>query len=196
MIASLFSISASSSLKFSMYGPVMTQLAKDSKGVTAKALASALTATGPLGEVQTEGARILKAGRAEGNMVGGCISLINSSIGTTYQLKAEDAILFLEDAGEKVYVLDRMLTQLKASGVFDSVRGIIFGSLEPLEGEPHDIDTMILDVLKDFEGPVIRSFPAGHTDAFVTLPLGIGAELDASDVGSRPKLAFREGVFA
>lgn len=177
-----------------MYGPVVTQLAKNSSGVNAEALTRALTSQGPLGEVPSKGTYVLKPGRAEGPLVGGCISLINSSIGTPYELKTDGAILFLEDTGEKVYVLDRMLTQLKASGALDTVRGIVFGSLTPLDGEPHDTDDMINDVLVDFEGPIVKSFPSGHGEAFVTLPLGVKAELDASDSESEPRLAYTEGL--
>lgn len=177
-----------------IYGPVITQLAKNSSGVNAEALTRALTTSGPLGEVPSKGATVLKPGKAEGRIVGGCVSLINSSIGTPYELDTDDSILFLEDAGEKVYVLDRMLTQLKASGALSSVRGIIFGSLTPLKGEPHDADEMMDDVLKDFEGPVIKSFPAGHTDTFVTLPLGVRVELDASGTEGEPTLTYTEGL--
>jgi muramoyltetrapeptide carboxypeptidase len=177
-----------------MYGPVVTQLAKNSSGVNAEALTRALTSEGPLGEVPSKGTYVLKPGRADGPLVGGCISLINSSIGTPYELKTDGAILFLEDTGEKVYVLDRMLTQLRASGALDKVRGIVFGSLTPLDGEPHDADDMINDVLVDFEGPIVKSFPAGHGEAFVTLPLGVKAELDASDSESEPRLAYTEGL--
>jgi len=177
-----------------MYGPVITQLAKNSSGVNAEALTRALTSKGPLGEVPSKGAYVLKPGRAEGPIVGGCISLINSSIGTPYELKTDGAMLFLEDSGEKVYVLDRMLTQLRASGALDTVTGIIFGSLEPLEGEPHDTDEMIKDVLADFKGPIVKSFPAGHGEAFVTLPLGIRAELDANDSETEPRLIYLEGL--
>ena len=175
-----------------MYGPVVTQLAKNSSGVNAEALTRALTSQGPLGEVPSKGTYVLKSGRAEGPLVGGCISLINSSIGTPYELKTDGAILFLEDTGEKVY--DGMLTQLKASGALDTVRGIVFGSLTPLDGEPHDTDDMIRDVLVDFEGPIVKSFPAGHGEAFVTLPLGVKTELDASDSESEPRLAYTEGL--
>lgn len=178
-----------------MYGPVITQLANSPAGITAESLMRALTSEGPLGQVPTDGARILKPGRASGKLVGGCISLINSSIGTPYELDTTDSILFLEDTGEKVYVIDRMLTQLKASGAFDSVKGIVFGSLNPLEGEPHEVDKAILDVLSDFEGPVVKSFPAGHVEDFVTLPLGTHVDLDAEVAGDKPRLTYTEGLF-
>jgi muramoyltetrapeptide carboxypeptidase len=179
-----------------LYGPVITQLARDTSGASAQALAKALTTAGPLGTVPSTEATVLKPGRAKGIVVGGCISLINSSIGTPYALAVENAILFLEDTGEKVYVLDRMLTQLRASGALRSARGIVFGSLKPLEGEAHDATEMILDVLKDFDGPVVKAFPAGHTDSFVTLPLGAEAVLDAPVVGAAPTLTYTEGLLS
>lgn len=122
------------------------------------------------------------------------MSLINSSIGTPYELRTAGSILFLEDTGEKMYVLDRMLTQLKMSGALESVKGIIFGPLKSPDGEEHEADGMIKDVLLDFKGPIIRSFPAGHTHEFVTLPLGAQALLDASNPDESPKLTYTEGL--
>lgn len=178
------------------YGPVVTQLARDASGTSAEHLVTALSTSGPLGSIPVGEARVFKPGKAEGSLVGGCLSLITSSIGTSYALMAKDAILFLEDTGEKVYVLDRMLTQLKASGMLDGVRGIIFGSLKPVEGEPHDLEEMLLDVLQDFEGPIISSFPAGHVEPFVTLPMKARVLLEADAQGARPSLISKEGLLS
>jgi len=145
-----------------------------------------------MGEIPVNGAKILKAGKAQGTLVGGCLSLINSSMGTPYELKTKDSVLFIEDVGEKVYVLDRMLTQLKNSGKFQDVRGIVFGSIITQEGEPHDVPTMIKDVFSEFEGPVVIDYPAGHTKKFVTLPLGAEFSLDAT--GEKPRMSFQTGL--
>ncbi len=177
-----------------MYGPVVTLLGSSEGDFTPTALSTALTTKGPIGEVECNDAVILKPGKAAGPIVGGCMSLINSSIGTPYELKTADSILLLEDTGEKMYVLDRMLTQLKMSGAIESVKGIIFGPLKAPDGEEHDADEMIEDVLADFEGPIIRSFPAGHTHSFVTLPLGVKTVLDASNKDESPKLTYIEGL--
>jgi muramoyltetrapeptide carboxypeptidase len=163
------------------YGPVITQLGKKNSSITKESLLLALTTDGPLGAMPTAGTHVIRSGQASGKLVGGCLSLINSSIGTPYELNSEGCILFIEDTGEKVYVLDRMLTQLKNSGKLEAATGIIFGSLIPPEEEPHDIESMIEDVLGDFEGPVVTRFSAGHIDDFVTLPLGVGAQIIANN---------------
>lgn len=162
------------------YGPVMTQLGQKNMDFTQQHLFKALTTCLPLGEMPIGNAKILREGSSKGKLTGGCIALINSSIGTPYELDTKGSILLLEDIGEKVYVLDRMLTQLKNSGKLDDVRGIIFGSLIPPEGEKHSLDEMIEDVLSGFMGPVIMDFPAGHCSDFVTLPLGVSVEIKAS----------------
>lgn len=175
------------------YGPVITQLGAAEKETTADAFFKAITTGGPLGQVLSTGSKALKAGSASGKLIGGCLSLICSSMGTPYELDTEGSILFIEDAGEKVYVLDRMLTQLKNAGKFDGVGGVIFGSLIPPEDEPHDVEAMILDVLSDFTGPIMTNFPAGHVDEFITLPLNVAIDLDVP-IGGEPSVTCTSGL--
>ncbi|MBT3181495.1 MAG: LD-carboxypeptidase [Deltaproteobacteria bacterium] len=175
------------------YGPVVTQLGRSKSEITPKAFLTALTTPGALGNIPVDGARTLRSGDAEGTLVGGCLSLINSSIGTNYEVDTKDRVLFIEEIGEKVYVLDRMLTQLKNGNKLRDVRGIIFGSLIPPEDEPHDIETMIMDVLSDFNGPIVMDFPAGHIDDFVTLPLGASVSLNACE-NDQPSLIYTSGL--
>lgn len=175
------------------YGPVITQLGRMKGALTGEALVRALTTPAPLGPVPTGAARIIRPGKATGPLVGGCLSLINSSLGTPYAIDARGAILLIEEVNEKVYVLDRMLTQLKNSGVLGQAAGIVFGSIVPPEDEPHDVEHMIRDVLTDFAGPVIFNFPAGHIDDFVSLPLGATVELEAPE-GAPPTLCYTTGL--
>ena len=177
------------------YGPVVSMLGKGCEPMTREHLMLALMTPGPLGKIPTGSANVLKPGNAVGKLVGGCLSLINSSMGTPYELRTEDSILFIEEIGEKVYVLDRMLTQLKNAHKLEHVRGILFGSLVTLQGEPHDPHAMLNDVLADFQGPVIVDFPAGHTQTFVTLPLGAELEMNAI-IGEKPLLKFTTGMFS
>ena len=81
---------------------------------------------------------ILSAGRAEGPLVGGCLSLLASLCGTPEALDADGAILFWEDVGEDVYRLDRMLTQLERAGTFDGLSGMVIGSVVPRPAEGPD----------------------------------------------------------
>lgn len=175
-----------------LYGPVVTQLGQAKGSFTGEALLRALTTPGPLGTMPMGEAKAIRPGRASGPLVGGCLSLINSSLGTPYEIDAQGAILFIEEVNEKVYVLDRMLTQLKNSGVLGRAAGVVFGSIVPPADEPHDVEHMVRDVLADFAGPVIWGYPAGHLDEFVTLPLGAIAELEANE-GGVPRLTYTTG---
>lgn len=177
------------------YGPVITQLGRAKSEMTGEFLLKALTTKGPLGAMPSEGAKTIKPGHASGMLVGGCLSLINSSMGTSYELQTKGCVLFIEDIGEKVYVLDRMLTQLKNSGKFSETPGIVFGSLIPPEDEPHDVEAMIRDVLHDFMGPIIAGYPAGHVDNFVTLPFGAHVDMIAND-DKAPTITYTSGLLA
>lgn len=134
-----------------------------------------LTQTEALGALPMRDAVVVKPGSAKGRIAGGCLTLVQMGIGTAYDVATQDSILFLEDRGEKLYEIDRMLQHLKHTGKLKGVQGIVFGPmlLHPQEeGRQHDVIPMLQDVLADFDGPVIANFPAGHTDPFVPLPLG------------------------
>ena len=177
------------------YGPVITQFASPKGPLTSESFLRALTTKGALGAMPMGEATTIRPGAASGPLVGGCLSMINSSMGTPYALDPSGAILFIEEINEKVYVLDRMLTQLKNSGMLAAAAGLVFGSIVPPADEPHDIEAMIRDVLDGYPGPVVMNYPAGHLDAFVTLPLGATAELSANE-GAAPALTFTTGLLA
>ncbi len=71
----------------------------------------------------------LADGEAEGVLYGGCLSILVASLGTPYQIKTTNTILFLEDLAAKPYQIDRMLMQLKLGGLLDDLRGIVFGEM-------------------------------------------------------------------
>lgn len=129
-------------------------------------------------------ARTVVGGCAEGPLVGGNLSLIAATLGTPYAIRAEGAILLLEEVGEAAYRLDRLLSQLRLSGVFRSVAGIAIGAFsecpdEDAEGIP-SAEEVIRDRLGELDVPVALGFPFGHISCNWTLPLGIRARLDAA----------------
>lgn len=128
----------------------------------------------PMGALPSEQCVVIKPGKASGPLVGGCLTLVDTGLKTIYEWATTGSILFLEDRGEKIYALDRMLTHLKHAGVFRGVKGILIGSLalDPAEPTPEELIPMLTEFFHDFPGPVIAQFPAGHCDPFVTLPLG------------------------
>jgi muramoyltetrapeptide carboxypeptidase len=128
-----------------------------------------------------EGLRILRPGRAEGVMYGGCLSILTASLGTRFAPQTEGKLLFLEDVGTKPYQIDRMLRQMVLAGKFDGVTGFVFG--EMLEcaspgASPDLLEQVILRVLDWFDGPIAIGLRSGHVSrGNVTLPFGIEAEL-------------------
>ncbi len=120
-------------------------------------------------------------GSTEGRLVGGCLSILTSSLGTTYEFKSEGKILLLEDRGEPPYRIDRMITQLRLAGKFDEVAGILLGSFtdcEPEEGGYSSQD-VLHDLVDSIGVPVLAGFPCGHGIENWALPLGLRISMDA-----------------
>ena len=122
------------------------------------------------------------AGSAEGIITGGCLAIVEASIGTPYEIKTEGKILFLEDQGEPPYRLDRMLTHLHLAGKLQNVAGILLGSFldcEPTQGNYTAADTL-RDILLNLKIPILAGFPAGHGLENWAIPLGVKVRLDAN----------------
>lgn len=135
-----------------------------------------LTRPEPAGQLDIPGVKTLKAGTAEGTLTGGCLTILSLSLGTPHAIKTHSSILFLEDIDEAPYKIDRMLTHLRQAGCFRGVRGIIFGKMvncQPKPEEGYTLEEVILDVLRDFPGPILCGFPSGHGEENVTLPFGV-----------------------
>jgi len=136
------------------------------------------------------------AGAAEGPLVGGNLALLAATLGTPYALRAEGAILFLEEIGEHVYRLDRLLAQLRLAGVLERVAGVALGAFsdcpdEGCDGVPLQV-AVLREYLEPLGVPVAAGFPFGHVADNWTLPLGVRARLDA-DAGT---LALLESAVA
>jgi muramoyltetrapeptide carboxypeptidase len=145
-----------------------------------------MTATNSGWTVPLEG-ETLARGRAQGTVLGGCLTLVETSIGTPWELDTRGSILLLEDRGVKPYQLDRMLTHLKQAGKFDGVRGIILGEFpesDPPPGSSVGVADVCRRVLGPLRVPVVFGAPVGHTPRPVlTIPLGVRAKLHASGEG-------------
>lgn len=132
-----------------------------------------------------EGLRVLKPGRAEGVVYGGCLSILCASLGTRFAPKTEGKLLFIEDVGVKPYQVDRMLRQMMLAGKFDGVTGLVFGEMLECTSDatsPDLLEHVILRVLDWFDGPIAIGLRAGHVShGNVTLPMGVRAELILED---------------
>lgn len=124
---------------------------------------------------------IMKSGRGEGIITGGNLSLIASSLGTSYEINTDGKILFLEETGEASYRVDRMLQQLKLAGKFKNLKGIILGDFRGAKKEdPTDmtLDEVFHDNFASLNIPVIKDFKSGHVRPFITIPIGVNAKID------------------
>ena len=159
------------------HGPmVATQFGKDPSPLLEENFIRILS--GERLQMKFPGVRELRPGRAEGVLTGGCLTLICASIGTPYEIETGDRVLFLEDIDEAPYRIDRMLFYLKSLGKFNRVKGVIFGQMPRCQ--PDLLPEIVLDILGEFDFPILFGFPSGHGDATATLPFGILVRLDAA----------------
>jgi muramoyltetrapeptide carboxypeptidase len=120
----------------------------------------------------------LVAGRARGVVVGGNLALLTAGVGAPEHRPPAGGIAVLEDVGEAVYRLDRMLTQLLRTGWFDGVAGIALGSWAKC-GDPARIRSLMVERLGPLGVPILWELGFGHIPSAPTVPLGVEAELDA-----------------
>ena len=115
-------------------------------------------------------------GHAQGRLIGGNLAMFCALLGTPYLPDASGALLFIEDISEEPYRVDRMLTQLRLSGVLDRIAGLVVGSFSGAESP----DAVLADHLPRLRCPVLAGWPAGHGQPNRPLPLGVVAALDAT----------------
>jgi muramoyltetrapeptide carboxypeptidase len=168
----------------SLHGPMVArELAEGEATYHRESLWHGLTGEGDPYVSAPEDLHPLRPGIAEGVLRGGCLSILAAAAGTPWDLRpgGEATILFLEDVDEAPYRIDRMLFQLRASGAFDGVQGIVFGEMKGCSPGPdatYALEEVLLEALEGLDLPVGFGFPSGHTTrANVTLPLGVAARL-------------------
>jgi muramoyltetrapeptide carboxypeptidase len=132
------------------------------------------------------GVKPLVEGSAEGILYGGCLSMLVASLGTPYEIRTHDTILFLEDVAAKPFQIDRMLMQVKLAGKLADVRGIIFGEMLDCiqdKDQGYALEEVVLRLVGDLGVPVAYGMRSGHVSrGNITLPIGVRAALN---VGSR-----------
>ncbi len=144
----------------------------------------------------------LRAGTAEGVLLGGNLAMIVRLLGTPYLPSLEGAILFVEDVGEEPYRIDAMLAQMRLAGIFDELGGLVLGSFT--EGEPDEdtptltIDQVFEDYLSDAAFPVARGLLYGHFPVKNSIPVGVRARLQVTSGFARlgllePVVTLRQG---
>ena len=179
-VTALFARVVGDGLAPCVYGPMVGELADDA-AFDASSLAGALC--GEPVEIKFSPSRVLRHGRAAGPLMGGNLSVLAHLLGTPYAPRLAGAILLLEDAGEEVYRLDRLLTHLALAGAFDGLAAVALGRFvvpETRRSYPPDrpFKTVLRELFAARGIPVVTDLPFGHIPRKYSLPLGALAELD------------------
>lgn len=151
-------------------------------GYDRASLLSALAQTVQGWNVDLQGESLVP-GMAEGILLGGCLTLVESTLGTPWEIDTTGAILVLEDRAMKPYQVDRALMHLRQAGKLRGVAGIILGDFPECDGPAggETVKDVARRILTPLGVPIVWGAPIGHTSrAMLTLPLGIAAQLSSS----------------
>jgi muramoyltetrapeptide carboxypeptidase len=122
-------------------------------------------------------------GKARGRLLGGNLSVIATTVGSAYLPEWDNCILFVEEVGEEVYRVDRMLTQLKLAGILDRISGFIFGQCTKCDAEKPEesltLEQVLSDIIRPLRIPAWYGSMVGHVRDKFTLPIGLQVEIDA-----------------
>jgi muramoyltetrapeptide carboxypeptidase len=180
------------------HGPMLAgRLSLGPAGYDRASFERALCCREAMGEIEPVGLETIRSGEARGPLLGGTLTQLLSSLGTSFAFRPEPGfVLVLDEVAERPYRLDRMVTQLKQTGLLARASAVVIGEL-PRCDEPSGQPTargVMADLFADFPGPVLMGFPSGHaTGPSITLPLGVRCRVIA---GPRPRLVVEEGAVA
>lgn len=181
------------------HGPMLEgRLAKGESAYDRDSFTRVLARAAAAGAIAHPQVEALHPGEARGMLLGGTLTQLLASLGTPYAFDPPAGhILFIDEVAERPYRIDRMLTQLRLSGLLSRAAAIVFGELprcdEPADGGPA-IKTVVAELLAGFPGPVLFGLPSGHTaGACMTLPFGIQARVVTAPA---PALILEEAAVA
>jgi muramoyltetrapeptide carboxypeptidase len=178
------------------HGPMLAgRLSLGEAGYDRASLLAALGRREPMGELQAAGVETLRPGEAAGVLLGGTLTQLLASLATPFAFAPPAGhVLFLDEVGERPYRLDRMVTQLRQSGLLGRAAAVVIGELPQCDepGGGVTARTVMADLFAEFAGPVLIGFPSGHTTGpAMTLPFGVSCRVIA---GSRPRLVIEEAA--
>ena len=126
-----------------------------------------------------------KNGKAAGRLVGGNLSLLAHLVSTSSDINTKNKILFIEDIGEYIYNIDRMMYQLKRSGKLEKLAGLIIGRFSDMKDTERPFgqsnEEVIRDIIKEYDYPVCFNFPVSHEKENYALKIGVKYELNIAD---------------
>ncbi len=173
-----------------IHGPMVRSLKEGSFNNTGiKNLWELLQGNPPSYNIQTH--VLNRNGKAKGTLIGGNLSLLYALIGSPYDFNPTGKVLFIEDVGEYLYHLDRMMFALKISGKLAGLAGLVVGQMSNMQDNetPFGLtaNQIISNAVKDYNYPVIFDFPAGHARQNEPLILGARVNMDVNKEKSELK---------
>lgn len=168
------------------HGPMpASDMAKDFSDFS---MSSLLNAVGyekfnPIIKNATREIRTINSGIAEGQIIGGNLTLLTNSIGTPYEVDTKGKILFIEEIEESTYKIDMMFNKLILANKFKDSVGILLGDFKNCEPEREGeftVEQLIDDLIKPQNKPTISNLQAGHCEPVITLPFGVNVRLNAT----------------
>jgi muramoyltetrapeptide carboxypeptidase len=178
------------------HGPMLVgRLGRGDGGYDTDSFVKALCRREPMGELTAPGVQSIRNGEAKGPLFGGTLTQLLASLGTPFAFSPPAGyILFLDEVGERPYRLDRMVTQLRQTGLLARASAVVIGELPRCDEPDGDVTAreVVADLFQDFTGPVLLGFPSGHTvGPAMTLPFGVTCRVIA---GERPRLVIEESA--
>ena len=179
------------------HGPMVLNLARGEAGYDRESFRRCLMRVAPVDELATDGLDALRGGDAHGPLLGGTLTQLVGSLGTPYAFDPPPGyVLLLDEVGERPYRIDRMLTQLAASGVLTRASAVVCGEFPECDEPTGGLTArgVVAELLAAFAGPVLFGLPTGHTAGpSLTVPLGVAVRV----VGApRPRLVVTESAVA
>lgn len=172
----------------SFAGPMLvTNFSNEISSYTEENFWRTITSNKKLGKLkyqENEKLPSITSGITTGKVIGGNLAVLAALIGTAFVPNFKSKILLLEDVNELPYKIDRMLKQLELNGVLKDLKGIILGRFVNCQEEDLNKRTLTLgeiidDYFRPLKIPTVYTFPHGHINDLLTIPIGLKVKLNA-----------------
>jgi len=168
----------------SIHGPVATQWNLTHGHIDLNTSHLAKTLMGDIMSLDLSHSDVVRSKPFAGELVGGNLSLLYASLGTSVQPNTAGKVLFIEDLDEFYYHIDRMLFSLKLAGLFDGIQGLLVGSMIDMNDNSvpfgRSVKTMITELLLGYDFPIIFDVPVGHDEENISIKLGAECNFENS----------------
>jgi muramoyltetrapeptide carboxypeptidase len=168
----------------SIHGPVATQWNLTHGHIDQNISHLAKTLVGDIVSLDLSNSDVVRSKPFAGELVGGNLSLLYASLGTSVQPNTAGKVLFIEDLDEYYYHIDRMLFSLKLAGLFDGIQGLLVGSMIDMNDNSvpfgRSVKTMITELLACYDFPIIFDVPVGHDEENISIKLGADCNFENS----------------